>query len=167
MLSPRRVIIADQCFSSIFPTGNQRGSSVVRAGISTNPASAQRFWASSISMPCLRLFSATRPLEELESRPVHPTTSICAMLFTTADFDASRQPISHFALQPSHNPGDDEVEDQVPRITINGVALSESEAQMVCLALCGNIGPTEQGNQSVLTPGHPPLNRLPRFADSS
>jgi len=40
MLSLRRAMIADQCFSPIFPTNNQRGSSVVRAGTSTNWGSA-------------------------------------------------------------------------------------------------------------------------------
>ena len=55
--SPRLVIIADQCFSSIFPISNQRSSSVVRAGISTSAASAQSLRASPKSMPCLRLFS--------------------------------------------------------------------------------------------------------------
>ena len=58
MLSPRRVMTADQCFSPILPISNHRGSSVVRAGISTNPGSAQSLWAVSKSMPCLRLLSA-------------------------------------------------------------------------------------------------------------
>jgi hypothetical protein len=42
MSLPRRVITADQCFSLIFPMSNQRSSSVVRAGISTKPGSAQK-----------------------------------------------------------------------------------------------------------------------------
>jgi hypothetical protein len=34
-----------------------------------------------------------------------------------------------------HLPGDDEVQSETPRITINGVALTASEAQMMCLAV--------------------------------
>src|ERR1700722_20303494 len=32
-------------------------------------------------------------------------------------------------------PGDDEVQNEAPRITINGVALTASEAHMMCLAV--------------------------------
>src|SRR5580658_666556 len=44
------------------------------------------------------------PLHKLDSRPVLPTPSICVSLVTTAGFNSSRQPGSHFALQPSHGP---------------------------------------------------------------
>lgn len=52
------VITADQCLSPIFPSTSHRGSSRVRAGISTTSGSFHRSWAATKSIPCLRSFRA-------------------------------------------------------------------------------------------------------------